>query len=208
LVYNAGFRGSNTVGNSNFQWGGQIQAEQIKDKLNEWHYIDSLGFAKPSLVDGNIVMNEYITSRNTLNSYRVSGYVQNSQLLNKVNNMRFNYGVRTNWWSYNTENVVSPRMQFSFEPNRRHNRAILLGDTTGTLKKDMVLKAAVGFYYQPTFFTVSSVILKGSLIPISKHSVLFTTFWEVISTLNGRTGRSNFLQKLTTSSWTTSFLMK
>jgi hypothetical protein len=152
LVYNAGFRGSNTVGNSNFQWGGQIQAEQIKDKLNEWHYIDSLGFAKPSLVDGNIVMNEYITSRNTLNSYRVSGYVQNSQLLNKVNNMRFNYGVRTNWWSYNTENVVSPRMQFSFEPNRRHNRAILLGDTTGTLKKDMVLKAAVGFYYQPPFY--------------------------------------------------------
>lgn len=152
LVYNAGFRGYNTVGHSSIQWGGQVQVEQIKDKLNEWHYIDSLGFAQPSLVDGQIVMNEYVAARNTLNSYRLSGYVQNSQLLNKGNNMRINYGVRTNWWSYNSENVISPRVQFSFEPNRRHNRAILLGDTTGILKKDLVLKAAVGFYYQPPFY--------------------------------------------------------
>lgn len=152
MVYNAGFRGYNTVGNSSIQWGGQIQAEQIHDKLNEWHYIDSLGFAQPSLVNGNIVMNEYISARNSLNSYRLSGYVQNSQLLNKVNNMRLNYGVRTNWWSYNSENVISPRMQFSFEPNRRHNKSIIIGDQKGELKKDLVLKAAVGFYYQPPFY--------------------------------------------------------
>jgi hypothetical protein len=152
LVYNAGFRGYNDVGNSSIQWGGQVQVEQIHDKLNEWKYIDSLGFAQPSLVDGQVVVNEYMASRNNLNSYRLSGYVQNSQMLNKANNMRLNYGLRTNWWSYNSENVVSPRVQFSFEPNRRHNRAILLGDQKGVLKKDMVLKAAVGFYYQPPFY--------------------------------------------------------
>jgi hypothetical protein len=151
-VYNAGFRNSNTIGNSNIQWGAQVQAERINDNLNEWYYIDSLGFAQPSLVDGQIVMKDYVSSRNDLNTYRLSGYVQNSQLISKPSNMRINYGIRTNWWSYNDENVVSPRVQFSFEPNRRHNRAILLGDEQGELKRDIILKAAVGVYYQPPFY--------------------------------------------------------
>ncbi|MES2778744.1 MAG: TonB-dependent receptor plug domain-containing protein [Bacteroidota bacterium] len=152
VVYNAGHRGYYTIGNNSIQWGAQIQVEQISDKLNEWRYIDSLGFAKPTLVNNEIVMMEYITSQNTLNSYRLSGYVQNSQLLNKRNNMRINYGLRSNWWSYNSENVISPRVQFSFEPNRIYNRVLAAGNSKGVPKKDIILKAAVGFYYQPPFY--------------------------------------------------------
>ena len=152
LVYNAGHRGTHQIGNQTLQWGAQFQGEHITDFLNEWQYIDSLGFAKPSLVDGQIVLNDYQYSRNALNSFRVSGYAQNSQLLNKVNSMRITYGVRSNWWNYNNENVISPRAQFSFEPNRRFNRAIILGDEKGELKKDIILKAAVGVYYQPPFY--------------------------------------------------------
>ena len=152
VVFNAGHRGYYTIGNNSIQWGGQVQVEQINDKLNEWRYIDSLGFAKPTLVNDEIVMQEYISSRNTLNTYRLSGYIQNSQLLNKVNNMRINYGLRSNWWSYNNENVVSPRIQFSFEPNRGYNRALAAGSGKGNLKRDIILKAAVGFYYQPPFY--------------------------------------------------------
>src|SRR5690606_15057261 len=119
---------THNMGNHTLQWGAQVQGEQIQDKLNEWGYIDSLGFAKPTLVDGQIVLLDYQHARNNLNSYRLSGYVQNSQLLHKGYNMRVTYGLRSNWWSYNNENVISPRAQFSFEPNRRHNRAILVGD--------------------------------------------------------------------------------
>jgi hypothetical protein len=152
LVYNFGHRGTHNLGNHTIQWGAQIQGENIQDKLNEWGYVDSLGFAKPSLVDGQIVVNDFQYSQNTLNSFRVNGYVQHSQLLNKSYNMRATYGVRSNWWNYNNENVISPRTQFSFEPNRKHNRAILLGDEKGELKKDIVLKAALGVYYQPPFY--------------------------------------------------------
>jgi hypothetical protein len=152
LVYNFGHRGTHNIGNHTLQWGAQIQGENIHDKLNEWGYIDSLGFAKPTLVDGQIVLLDYQHAQNTLNSYRVNGYVQNSQMLNKAYNMRVTYGLRSNWWSYNNENVISPRAQFSFEPNRKHNRAILLGDKQGRRKKDIVLKAAWGVYYQPPFY--------------------------------------------------------
>jgi hypothetical protein len=151
-VLNAGHRGTYNIGNHTLQWGAQVQGERISDDLSEWQYLDSLGFAKPTLVNNQIVVNDYQNAQNSINSFRLSGYAQNSQVLNKVSNMRITYGLRSNWWSYNNENVISPRAQFSFEPNRRHNRAILFGDEKGNLKKDIVLKASVGVYYQPPFY--------------------------------------------------------
>ena len=153
FVFNAGHRGFWDIGNNNVQWGAQIQTERIIDKLNEWQFVDSLGFSKPTtLLNGQIVLPEYTSSNNDIFSYRISGYIQNAQKLNKANNMIINYGVRSNWWSYNNENVISPRFQFSFEPNRAHNRSIAFGEKLGNKRKDIVLKAAVGVYYQPPFY--------------------------------------------------------
>ncbi|MEI6507131.1 MAG: carboxypeptidase-like regulatory domain-containing protein [Bacteroidota bacterium] len=152
IVYNVGHKGSFIIGPNNFQWGAQAQAEQIKDILHEWYYNDSLGFAQPTNVNGTFVMNQFVSSSNTVNSFRVSGFLQNAMLIQKSSNMIITYGLRSNWWSYNNENVVSPRIQFSFEPNRRNNRAILFGGEKGKVKKDLILKAAFGYYYQPPFY--------------------------------------------------------
>ncbi|MCE2786360.1 MAG: TonB-dependent receptor plug domain-containing protein [Bacteroidota bacterium] len=152
LVYNAGHRGYFTQGNHYVQWGAQIQSEQIQDKMNEWGFIDSLGFAKPSLVNGEIVVNDYINSNNNFSSYRINGYIQNSQTLSRDHQMKITYGVRSNWWSLNNENVISPRAQFSFEPNRKHNRAVLNGQKQEPLRKDITFKVAAGVYYQPPFY--------------------------------------------------------
>ncbi len=151
-VYNAGHRGYFSSGKHYIQWGTQIQGEQIKDKMNEWGYIDSLGFAKPTLVNGEIMVNDYISSANSLNSYRINGYIQNSQTLSRDYNLIVTYGIRSNWWSLNNENIVSPRAQVSFEPNRKHNRAVLLKQKEGVVKRDYSLKAAVGMYYQQPFY--------------------------------------------------------
>jgi hypothetical protein len=152
LVYNGGHRGYYTSGNNNIQWGAQVQVEQIKDQMNEWYMNDSLGFAQPTTANGNFVLKEYVAADNSVNSYRLSGYAQNAQTISKPSNMILCYGLRTNWWSYNNENVVSPRIQFSFEPHRRYNRGILLNGEKGKLKKDLVVKAAFGYYYQPPFY--------------------------------------------------------
>ncbi len=151
VVANFGHRGTHHYGNNTLQWGAQVQVESIKDDLNEWQYLDSLGFSKPTLVNGEIVLIDYQNAQNTLQSYRLNGYVQHSQMLYKPSNMRLTYGVRSNWWSYNQENVISPRVQFSFEPNRQHNKAAF-GDKTAKVKKDIILKAAIGVYYQPPFY--------------------------------------------------------
>jgi hypothetical protein len=151
-VFNAGHRGFYDVGNHNMQWGAQVQGEWIADRLNEWEFIDSLGYAKNGFVDGQIVLPEYINAQNSISSYRISAYAQNSQILSKAYNMILNYGLRTNYWSYNEQNVVSPRIQFAFEPNRPHNRAVGFGEKEGVRKKDIMLKAAFGVYYQPPFY--------------------------------------------------------
>jgi len=151
-VFNAGHRGYYTLGNNRIQWGAQVQVEQIMDVQHEWYYNDSLGFSQPTTSTGNFVIQDYISGSNTLNSYRLSGYAQNTQVLDKSFNMIFNYGIRSNWWSYNNENVISPRFQFSFEPNRRFNRAARTSGEKVKLKKDIVVKAAFGYYYQPPFY--------------------------------------------------------
>lgn len=151
-VGNLGHRGSLTKGNHFIQWGAQVQVEEVQDHINEWRFLDSLGFAKPGLQNNEIVMDEYIYGNNAITTMRVSGYVQNTYLVNPVNNLTVNYGIRSNWWSYNNENVISPRVQVSFEPNRAHNRAIQNKEKEGQLKRDIVLKAAAGVYYQPPVY--------------------------------------------------------
>lgn len=151
-VYNVGHRGYYTKGINSLQWGAQFQGEHITDKLNEWNYKDSLGFAQPSQVAGMPVVLDYLNSRNNLTSHRVSGYVQNTQKLIAAYNLQVTYGIRSNWWSYNNENVISPRVQLSFEPNRKHNRAIYNKEKSGKLRKDINIKAAWGYYYQPPFY--------------------------------------------------------
>ncbi|MCU0422787.1 MAG: TonB-dependent receptor [Bacteroidia bacterium] len=151
-VFNIGHRGTHYIKNGTIQWGGQFQSEQVFDKINEWQFRDSLGFSQPSQVNGMPVVSNYLNTSINLNSFRYSGYIQHSHLLNRNYNWNVTYGVRTNWWSFNNENVISPRVQMSIEPNRKHNRGVRNGLINQPLKRDIVIKAAWGFYYQPPFY--------------------------------------------------------
>ncbi len=153
-VINVGHRGICSKGKHNLQWGAFVQTEQIFDKLKQWNYSDSAGFAQPTLVNGNIELPDYLRTQLNFNTFRINGYIQNSQVLNSVYNLTVNYGIRSNWWSYTEENVISPRVQISFEPNRNHNRKIVNDSSYKNKKprKDWVIKAAYGYYYQPPFY--------------------------------------------------------
>lgn len=155
-VFNIGHRGQHLLrkGKHNLQWGAFFQTEDIYDKLKEWNYQDSAGYSQPVLVNGELVLPDYLRSSLSLASYRVHGYLQNSQLVQTDYNATLTYGLRANYWNYNSETVISPRVQFSFEPNRLHNKRVL-NDTLyreRKLKKDWVIKAAYGWYYQTPFY--------------------------------------------------------
>lgn len=152
-VNNVGHRGYHTIGKNNLQWGAFVQTENIKDKLHEWYYDDSSGFSRPKLdTSGNFNLNSYLSTRLQISSFRMNGYVQNSTMVNKAYNASITYGVRANYWSYNNQTVISPRIQFGFEPNKKHNRLVKDKVIEGKPRKDWMIKAAYGWYYQPPFY--------------------------------------------------------
>lgn len=152
-VTNIGHRGYHSTGKNNFQWGAFFQTEQIQDKLHEWYYDDSSGFSRPQIdTNGNFILSNYLDTRLNLSTYRIHGYLQNSQTINKSFNAVLTYGLRSNYWSYNQQTVFSPRVQFGFEPNRKHNRLVKDKIIEGKIRKDWMVRLAYGWYYQPPFY--------------------------------------------------------
>lgn len=152
-VNNIGHRGYHSTRKNNLQWGAFFQTEKIQDKIHEWYYDDSAGFSRPPIdSNGNFNLSNYLDTRLNIQSYRFNGYVQNGQTINKDYNAILTYGIRANYWSFNQQTVISPRFQFGFEPNRKHNRLVKDKLIDGDKRKDWMIRAAYGWYYQAPFY--------------------------------------------------------
>lgn len=147
-------------------WGGDVVFEQINDRLREWNLLDSAGYAATRPVDNIdnsnpnytrpdiIPMRNVVRADNTVNSARSSAYFQDSWRTEFKNGHTFSItgGIRANHWSFNNQLVVSPRANLAYTPNwlaKRKNRETGKVDT---LRKDIIITAAWGYYYQPPFY--------------------------------------------------------
>ncbi len=158
-VYNSGIVGTQKTKRSTWFYGSKYQYESINDFLNEWQYNDSgsmnISHFRDSL--NQIHLDNRIKAKNAVNSFRISSYIQNSYLINKENNLKLNGGLRHQYWSLNEQNMISPRLSLSFEPNKKHNDTVFkqsatLGAYDSLKKRDLLLKIAAGVYYQPPFY--------------------------------------------------------
>lgn len=129
--------------NTKWEWGFRIQKEDIEDHIKEWTLIDSAGFTLPhpndnigGISDSNqtVGMTSYLKSDLTLSSLRKSAYIQ----INKeAGNFTINAGSRFSTWSFNKEQLFSPRLNIAYIP---------------LWEKDFVFRAATGIYYQSPFY--------------------------------------------------------
>lgn len=151
-VANTGLVGKHSVNNSSIKWGVKFQYESIDDVLKEWKYNDSAGYRIPATSDFSF--DRYVNASNDFNSHRIIAFVQNTQMLNENLNAKINYGIRSSYWSFNGQNVVSPRVQFSFEPNKAINDSIRAKHPgqDSLLKRDWQFTTSAGYYYQPPFY--------------------------------------------------------
>lgn len=143
-----------TIGKSGdkniFKYGVRLNNELVVDKYKEWRYNDSDNYNIPpfGFASDTIVLDDVVSAKNSLNSLRAQVFAQNRFRLNKDKNMWFGAGLRAGWWSINKQVYITPRFNFSFEPNRLKNKGL-----PDSLKKnDMILKLAFGAYYQPGFY--------------------------------------------------------
>lgn len=133
---------------------------------------DSVGYVDTNQPYQYLVFEELIRAKNTVTTGRASGYIQNTWNLNKLNEVHFvserlikdslvkmdttldsysgvslTTGIRSNFWTFNKQVVVSPRAALIYRPN------LFFIDEDGRLKKRNVsFKAAVGVYHQPPFY--------------------------------------------------------
>ena len=136
------------------EWGMKVQNEYIQDRITEWTMIDSSGYTLPMIptTPGEIVVmgdparqlsfgeNNYLKSYNTLNTWRMTGYVQDTWKIDgdSLNRFALTGGLRFHFWTYNPkEFTVSPRLAFIYKPRWKH---------------DWMFSLRTGLYYQPAFY--------------------------------------------------------
>lgn len=136
-VLNLSHKGYLDNGKHYWQWGLSADRQQINDKLNEWEYQDSAGYALP-YNSSQLALFKVLKSKAAITINRLSGYVQDNIAFSDSSDFALQAGLRFNYNSLNNEFLLSPRLGFSYKPHQ--------------WKTDMVFRGAIGIYQQPPFY--------------------------------------------------------
>ena len=166
-VYQATLRGSREFDRSHhlLEYGADFSIEHIHDQLNEWnvvdssgfattHPLDSIGYTNPNLQPNQIVpIKQRIKANNYVDSNRMNAFIQDTwkKRLNNGASIIATAGVRGNYWTFNDQHVISPRVNVAYNPTWIAKRVNESGKID-SLRKDIIIRASYGYYYQPPFY--------------------------------------------------------
>ncbi len=136
-IMNLTHKGSYQSGSQNLSWGIALQSERLDHKLREWEMVDSAGYSVP-FSDHELELNYSAKAHNTLNSTRLTGYVNHISSHPVGSSQLFiNAGVRMHYWNLNRQLIFSPRAGVTLEP---------------PWESRITFHASLGWYHQPPFF--------------------------------------------------------
>ena len=136
-VANLAHLGEYDVENHKMMWGVNIQNEIISDKISEWEMRDSVGYSLP-YSDENVNVFYNLKATNKLSTWRSTAFYQDTYKWNSdAGSFSLTGGLRANYWTFNNELLVSPRIAFSYLPR---------------WKSDFSFRFATGVYYQTPFY--------------------------------------------------------
>ncbi|MCQ2334637.1 MAG: TonB-dependent receptor [Paludibacteraceae bacterium] len=119
------------------KWGVSLQGEWTKDIISEWKWRDSMGYSLPNH-EQSLELEYSMKGASDLMSIRAQGYIQDTYKWNTdAGNVMLTAGARINWWSFNKETLVSPRISVVYLPG---------------WKRDLTIRLATGMYYQSPFY--------------------------------------------------------
>ena len=147
-VFNIDHKGAYKKGSYTLKWGARYQHQYFDDFINEWEMIDSAGFSLPHPTDSIGSQNpphpmfdirNLSKGHNILSINNIDGYLHNEWSFDTKNDdiMTLSLGIRANYWGYNNEVNVSPRMGVAYKPSWNN---------------DMLFRLAGGVYVQPPFY--------------------------------------------------------
>lgn len=136
-VANIAHNGEFNTKQNKMKWGLNLQYEYIADKISEWEWRDSAGYSLPFSAE-RVDLFYNMKARQTLPTFRTTAYFQNTYKWNSENaSWSLTGGLRANYWSFNNELLVSPRISMSLIP---------------AWQKDFNFRFATGVYYQAPFY--------------------------------------------------------
>lgn len=142
------YLGNYKTGNHSILWGAQYNYETFDYSVHEWNMIDSAGYSLGSygysqqelIPENRDIVPLFLTDIDNMKIYsnRLNAFIQDSYLI-KLDAGEFSMGggLRFNYWSFNHEFLISPRLNMGFKPN---------------CKRDVVFRFSTGLYHQPAFF--------------------------------------------------------
>lgn len=147
-VFNLDHKGAYKNDSYTLKWGARYQHQHFDDFINEWEMIDSAGYSLPHPPDiiGSANPPHHLFNikhlskgHNILNINNVDGFVNNEWSFNTENAdiITLSAGLRANYWGYNNEINVSPRVGVAYKPGWNH---------------DMLFRLSGGVYVQPPFY--------------------------------------------------------
>ncbi len=147
-VFTLEHKGSRYTDKSILKWGVRYQYQMIDDVLKEWEMNDSAGYSLPHNYNTpggpdpnnpDFELYYYAGATNKLNINRLAAYVSDQWNFNLKNDdlITLTAGLRANYWDFNPEFLLSPRLNFSYKPYKKQN---------------LVFRFATGIYYQPPFY--------------------------------------------------------
>ncbi|MCB0819988.1 MAG: TonB-dependent receptor, partial [Bacteroidetes bacterium] len=138
-VFNTEHKGYLEKDNQFIQWGFRAQQERIQDELKEWRQVDSAGYNIPLAPSDSIILDQVIRADTTFQSMRYQAYLQDNIHWRRDSvDYALTGGLRANYWTFNNQLVVSPRLVFSMSPL--------------FWKRNITFRAAAGHYAQPPFY--------------------------------------------------------
>jgi hypothetical protein len=136
-VINIAHQGEWKTRTNTLKWGLSTQQEIISDKIKEWEMRDSAGYSIP-YNDENISLFYSLSGYQQLDTYRIQSFLQDTyKWASTVGTLTSIGGIRFNYWSFNKEMLVSPRLSVAFNP---------------MWEKDFCFRLASGVYYQAPFY--------------------------------------------------------
>lgn len=187
----------------NWNWGVKVQYEQVRDKMREWKWVDSAGYAMPTViptpgVDSNMpstpILQQFCRSNHTLGVMRLSAYAQRNVDFYTRHDHMFSIvaGIRGQWYDIDftndnlTGNVSNYPHEALFDETSPHNRGFILSPRLSlnfkpNIKRDILFRLAAGVYSQaPTYREYRSADgrLNHSIRPQDSYQLMGTIDWN------------------------------
>lgn len=139
-VFNSYIDGKMNFFDHKINWGFKFQHEKIEDNIREWEAIDSAGYTISNNLDSGLEMYNFLKGSTSLSSNRITNYIQGKSknyILNNGATINYTAGIRTNYWDFNNEFFISPRLIIGYKPD---------------WNKDFIFSGSIGSYNQSPFF--------------------------------------------------------